>query len=130
MTPPTLAAIEAAIRAGWGRDTCDPDDLADGRPNNPARGQCGPTALVLHDLIGGDLVLAEVRAGDGLGCRVGYHWWNRVGVVEVDLTREQFAVDEVVGPGEVVARPPGPPKRCREQYELLRARVFGALDAL
>ena len=123
----TLAGVEAAFRASWGPDTCDPDDLPDWRPDNPARGQCGPTALVLNDLMGGELVLAEVRAH---GCRVKYHWWNRLGVVEVDLTREQFSISEHVGVGEAVARPPGPPKRCREQYELLRARVIGALPRL
>lgn len=113
------------MRAGWAEDTCDPADLADWRPDNPARGQCGVTTLVLHDLFGGELVLGEVQVA---GERTGVHYWNRFGAgVEVDLTREQFGAHEQVVGATVVARPPGPPKRCREQYELLRKRVLAHL---
>jgi hypothetical protein len=72
-------------------------------------------------------VLGEVRVG---GLRTGVHYWNRFGgVVELDLTMGQFRPDEVVVGGTVVIRPPGPPKRCREQYELLRDRVSTHLGA-
>jgi hypothetical protein len=121
----TLIDVEGAVRAGWGADTCDPVDLDDWHPGNPARGQCGVTALVLHDLLGGELVLGEVHVG---GERTGYHYWNRFGSVDVDLTRGQFRPDEVVVGGRVVVRPHGPPKRCAEQYELLRSRVLASLD--
>ncbi|HEV7975357.1 YunG family protein [Amycolatopsis sp.] len=59
-----LVDLECAIRDARGVDTCDPVDLADWRADNPARGQCGVTALVLHDLLGGDLLLGEVYAGE------------------------------------------------------------------
>ncbi|WP_456955912.1 YunG family protein [Geodermatophilus sp. SYSU D00867] len=82
--------MTAAVRAAWCRETRDDSDLADWSPGDPARGQRGATALVLHDLLGGDLLLAEVRRTDG--SRQGVHWWNRLpGGREVDLTREQFA---------------------------------------
>jgi hypothetical protein len=123
----TLAAVDGVIRAAWDADTCDPVDLADWSPDNPARGQCGVTALVLHDLFGGDLVLGEVRVD---GVRTGHHWWNRFGPgIDVDLTREQFRADEVVTAGRVVERPARPPRRCRAQYELLRDRVIAGLRA-
>jgi hypothetical protein len=110
---------------GWGADTCDPVDRPDWQPDNSARGQCGVTALVLNDLFGGDLVLGEVYV---LGERTGAHYWNRFGDgLEVDLTRDQFRPDEDVVGGRVVQRPPGPPKRCREEYELLRKRVLSSL---
>jgi hypothetical protein len=122
----TLTDLEQAVRHAWARDTCDPDDLADWRPDNPARGQCGVTALVLQDLIGGDLVLGEVHVG---ATRTGRHWWNRLpSGLEVDLTREQFSAKEMVTGGQVVHRPAGPPRSCREQYDLLRYRVFARLD--
>jgi hypothetical protein len=124
MGPWTLTDVEDAVRAGWGADTCDPVDLDDWHPGNPARGQCGATALVLHDLFGGDLVLGEVHVG---GERIGYHYWNRFGAVDVDLTRGQFRPDEVVMSGRVVVRSPGPPKRCAEQYDRLRSRVLARL---
>ncbi len=118
----TLTDVERAFRASWGADTCDPSDRPDWHPGNPARGQCGPTALVLHDLFGGELVLGEVRVA---GERTGVHWWNRFGTgLEVDLTREQFRPHEEVVGARVLARPPGSPKRCREEYELLRDRVL------
>ena len=125
MIASTLAEVDRAIRAGWGPDTCDPVDRAGWHPGNPSRGQCGPTALVLHDLFGGDLVRGEVHVD---GRRTGYHWWNRFAEgVEVDLTREQLRPEEVLTSGSVVERPPGSPRRCREEYEILRSRVFAGL---
>ncbi|MGY1608187.1 YunG family protein [Geodermatophilus sp. SYSU D00700] len=118
--------VVAAVRAAWCRETCDDSDLADWSPQNPARGQCGATALVLHDLLGGDLLLAEVLLPDG--SRQGVHWWNRLpDGREVDLTRGQFAPTEVVQEPRVVVRPPGLPRRNRDQYLRLRAAVLGRL---
>jgi hypothetical protein len=56
----TREDIEAAVRAAWARDTCDPVEADDWSPANPARGQCGTTALTINDLLGGELLLAEV----------------------------------------------------------------------
>jgi hypothetical protein len=123
----TLSELEQAIRAAWSAETCDPVDQP-WSAANPARGQCGVTALVLNDLIGGDLVLADVIRSDG--SRQGSHCWNRLpGGVDVDLTREQFAPDEVVQCGSIVVRPSGEPSRCLEQYTALRERVFQELGA-
>jgi hypothetical protein len=118
----TLADVERVVRTSWGADTCDPVDRADWHAGNPARGQCGVTALVLNDLFGGELVLGEVHVA---GERTGMHYWNRFGAgIEVDLTRDQFRQEESVVGGQVVPRPAGPPRRCREEYELLRTRVL------
>jgi hypothetical protein len=57
--------LEAAVRAAWALDTCDPVDAADWSPANPSRGQCGSTALIIHDVLGGELLIAEVVRGDG-----------------------------------------------------------------
>ncbi|KAA1031889.1 hypothetical protein FVA95_08105 [Pseudonocardia sp. EV170527-09] len=125
-SPPVPSRVVAALRASWSRDTCDVADVGDWTPDRPSRGQCGATALVLHDLFGGDLLLAEVWHADGT--LQGYHWWNRLpGGAEVDLTRDQFGPGEV-HPPRVVVRPEGPPRRCRAQYELLRRRVLDRLD--
>lgn len=121
----SLAHLEQIFRAAWDADTCDPADLSSWSASNPSRGQCGVTSLVLQDLLGGSLLLADVHVN---GEKVGHHYWLRlVGDIEVDLTRDQFDPSEIVGPPKVVHRPPDAPRRCREQYELLRARVFGAL---
>ncbi len=125
---PTLDEVTTAVRAAWCAETCDDSDLADWTPADPARGQCGATALLLHDLFGGDLLLGEVLLPDG--SRQGVHWWNRLpDGREVDLTREQFAPHEAVQPPRVVVRPPGPPRRNREQYLRLRAAVLTALGS-
>ncbi|MGW2249344.1 YunG family protein [Kitasatospora sp. NPDC001660] len=125
MTAWTLNDIERAIRSSWGVDTCAPEDLAHWRPDNPARGQCGVTAMVLHDLLGGELMMGEVYVG---GVRTDLHWWNRFGPgVEIDLTREQFGPDELVGPGRPVSRPTRH-GRLQAQYELLRHRVITQLE--
>jgi hypothetical protein len=115
------------VRAAWARDTCDPVDVDDWSAANPARGQCGTTALTINDLLGGELLLAEVLRTDG--SRQGVHWWNRLpDGTEIDLTREQFASHEVIQlPPRIVPRPSGPPKRAAEQYLTLKRRVLSAL---
>jgi hypothetical protein len=123
----TLADIEAAFRSAWSVETCDPVDVPGWTPDNPARGQCGATALTLLELVGGELLEAEVRYPDGT--RQGYHYWNRLaGGVEIDLTAEQFGPDEAIQAPTVVTVPEAPPSRAGEQYALLRRRVLTALD--
>lgn len=120
----TLVEIERAIRASWGADTCAPEDLPDWHFGNPARGQCGVTALVINDLLGGDLVRGEVHRD---GKRIDFHWWNEIAQgFEIDLTREQFAANEIVGPGTVIKRPPAI-RRLGDEYTTLRGRVFAML---
>ncbi|MFF4245911.1 hypothetical protein ACFYY2_15740 [Streptomyces sp. NPDC001822] len=127
MEPLLLTDIEAAVRAGWGADTTTPEHRPRWSEANPARDQCGVTALVLHDLLGGELIRGEVGVD---GERVDFHWWNRLGRgVEIDLTREQFEAHEIVSGGVVIERP-AEIVRLREEYELLRDRVLERLGAL
>ena len=122
----TREDIEAAVRAAWARDTCDPVDADDWSAANPARGQCGTTALTINDLLGGELLVAEVLRTDGT--RQGVHWWNRLpDGTELDLTREQFASHEVIQQPRVMQRPSEPPRRAAEQYLTLKHRVLRSL---
>jgi hypothetical protein len=126
VTELTIAEIAPVVRSAWSAETCDPVDLADWSIGNPARGQCGVTALVICDLLGGELLIAEVIRADG--SRQGIHYWNRLpDGTEVDLTVEQFAPSEVVQPPVAITRPTGPPARCADQYQRLRERVFSSL---
>lgn len=96
-------------------------------PGNPSRDQCGMTALVVQDILGGDLIIAEVHVE---GTQIGHHYWNRLpDGSEVDLTADQFRPDEKVVGGTVIARPPDAPRYHRDHYELLRRRVLEALAA-
>lgn len=122
--PFLLTDIEAAVRASWGADTTTPAHRPHWSPDNPARDQCGVTAMVLNDLLGGELIRGVVRVD---GVQTDFHWLNRLGEgIEIDLTHEQFAPEEIVSDGEVVPRPPHF-TRLREEYELLRSRVLARL---
>lgn len=125
----TLTVIAQALRGSWAGDTCSPDDAAREawEFGNPAWGHCDITALVVHDVFGGDLMLGEVYLD---GEQRGYHWWNRLpDGVELDLTFEQFRLGETVTNHRIVPRPPGPLRRRAEEYGLLRRRVSDRIGA-
>ncbi len=127
MVVKSLAHIDEAIRACWSPETCDPVDLEDWSDANPARGQCAVTALVVQDILGGELLVAEVHHADGT--RQGVHYWNRLASgAEVDLTRAQFTNGEVIGSADVVLRPKDVNHgRLADQYRRLSDRVAGHL---
>ncbi len=101
--------------------------MAHGRPGDRARGQCGATALVVQDFVGGDLFVGDVLAGTE---RLGVHYWNRLEDGEVvDVSNGQFVEGEVVTGARVVPRPQGVPRHGAEAYLLLRARVERLLTA-
>jgi hypothetical protein len=81
--------------------------------------------LVVHDLFGGQLLEAEVHFHDG--SPQGFHYWNRLDGVDVDLTREQFTSQEVLQEPRVIDRLPEFPWRAQEQYLIFRKRVQAAL---
>jgi hypothetical protein len=121
----TLAQLEQAVRDSWGVDTADEEN--DWTPDNPSCGQCDVTALVVQDLVGGELLGADVYLG---GERVEAHMWNRLASgIDVDLTREQFRRGEVVGEPVVrkrtpaIAEPSHPRYHRYEKYLVLRRRV-------
>ena len=69
----TLSQIEQALRDSWGADTTclDTKSLMRWHQGNPAHGQCGPTALVVQDLLGGELLIAaEGKGSVGAQARV------------------------------------------------------------
>lgn len=121
----TLAQLEAAIRDSWSLETADEDD--GWTPDNPGRGQCDITTLVVHDLVGGDVLAADVFLD---GKRIEAHMWNRlVTGLDVDLTRDQFRCGEVIGEPTVAHRTPAiadpahPRYHRYEQYLVLSGRV-------
>ena len=117
---PGLEAVAAAMRRSWSVETCDTVDVDDWHQGNPSRGQCGVSSLILHEILGGELLLAEVLYVNGE--RQGYHYWNRLpDGMEVDLTRDQFASHELVQTPATVQR------SLAEQYERLRSAVFADL---
>lgn len=128
MKPLTLIDIETAVRDSFGPDTYPHDSPNQWTAENPSRGQCGVAALVVNDLLGGELIKGEVHRD---GVRVDFHWWNRLpGGFEIDLTRDQFSPQETVTRGSAIDRPPNAVgDRLRTEYDTLRARVLEKLDS-
>ncbi|WP_329181572.1 YunG family protein [Streptomyces sp. NBC_01477] len=128
MTTWNLLDLDRALRASWAADTCSPDDQDEWRPENPAWGHCDISALLVHDLFGGDLMLGEVQLA---GEQHGFHWWNALpSGIQLDVTLEQFRRGQRVTAARVVARPPGPLPRRWDDYLLLRERVARHLGPL
>jgi 8-oxo-dGTP pyrophosphatase MutT (NUDIX family) len=119
----SMVSLEHAIRAGWCLWTSDPVHQPEWTDANSASGQCASTALVVQDLLGGELLIADVHAGDG-SCH-GVHYWNLLaGGLEVDLTCEHFRSGEVVGEPRTIVRPPDVTRgRLAGHYHLLASRV-------
>jgi hypothetical protein len=121
----SFQVLQSAIRASWCLETCDPTDAADWTLLNPSLGHCAVTALVVHDFFGGELLEAEVFFQNG--SHQGFHYWNRLANVDVDLTRDQFKNQEVVQEPQVIARLPEFPWKADEQYRVFRDRVSAGL---
>jgi hypothetical protein len=52
-------------------------------PDNPALGQCGVTALVVNDLLGGEILKTPLSEG--------WHFYNRINGQVYDFTASQFS---------------------------------------
>ena len=79
MTKDVLDEFRRVLRRSWSLET-SPQWL----PENPARGQCSVTALVVWDRFGGEILKTSVGND--------WHFYNRVAGTVYDLTAEQFAV--------------------------------------
>lgn len=51
--------------------------------NNPAKGQCGVTALVVNDILGGEIYKTLTSEG--------WHYYNKINNSYYDLTASQFS---------------------------------------
>jgi len=122
-----LGILAAILRHAWCCETASPGDAADWSEDNPAKGQCAVTALVVQRVLGGKLLRGVV---DGFGS----HYRNLLPSGKVkDLTWEQFPegteepefeerdLDYVLGsPGAVAAK-------TLERFELLMDRCSALL---
>ncbi len=113
------------IRAAWCPETGAGTSGRDGDP----RGQCAVTALVVQDLLGGELLRGEIK--DAAGVVYESHYWNQLpGGAEIDLTRGQYPPDYPLPRGVVVPRSRllegerAIAARTPERYDLLARRVI------
>jgi hypothetical protein len=76
-----LARVAKALCQSWSRDTSAQPEIWS--EETPALGQCAVTALIVQELLGGDLLRCSVRRTS--------HYWNLLpSGGELDLTRYQF----------------------------------------
>jgi hypothetical protein len=69
--------VAAALLGSWSNESS-----GNWLPDNPARGQCNVTALLIHELFGGDILKTPLPEGD--------HFYNRIGGETIDFTGTQF----------------------------------------
>ena len=69
--------VQRALRNAWSLSTS-----SQWTANNPAAGQCNVTALLVHELFGGELLKTPLPAGD--------HFYNRIEGRRYDFTASQF----------------------------------------
>jgi hypothetical protein len=126
---PLLTELQKAIEVSWAADTAFVADKWS--IENPARGQCVATALVVQYYFGGELQkLATVFEG-----RPETHYRNIMSDGSViDLTRSQYPAAQELIPAEVNLKGAASirEKRLRDpvtkqKYQLLQDRVASAL---
>ena len=69
--------VQSALRKSWSRASA-----SQWTEENPAAGQCNVTALLVHELFGGELLKTPLPAGD--------HFYNRIEGRRYDFTESQF----------------------------------------
>jgi len=69
--------MQSALRKSWSLATA-----REWTPDNPAAGQCNVTAILVHELFGGDLLKTPLPIGD--------HFYNRIAGRRYDFTESQF----------------------------------------
>lgn len=110
-----LEHVRSALKSAWSIETS-----SKWLPENPALGQCGVTALVVQDLLGGDIL--KTRTGDA------WHFYNRIGGKRMDFSEGQFS-SPVVYSDFPADRKQALADTLPEQYRTLRERLLEKMDA-
>jgi hypothetical protein len=117
-----ILLLKATLPMAWCRDTAELSTQGYWSDQNPALGQSAVTALLVQDILGGEIVRSLVQG-------YGAHYANRLPDGRIlDLTAIQFPERTDVPPGETIDRATlvegYPPKRLDtvRRYELLVER--------
>lgn len=86
--------------------------------DNPAKGQCGVTTLVVNDLFGGDILKTQTPEG--------WHFYNRIDGQRYDLTETQFINTPQYQDIES-SREEALGDTNEEQYRNLRTKIYSIL---
>lgn len=104
------ATLRVALESAWSIETS-----SKWLPENPARGQCSVTALVVQDILGGDIVKTGV---DGA-----WHFYNLVEDERLDFSGSQFQAP-VLYADLPSSRSEAFSATSAQQYRILRERVM------
>lgn len=109
-------------------DTCF--DANDWSADNPARGQCVVSALIVQDHLGGDLMRYDVT-GENLSEK---HYCNIVGGTIIDTTGQQYREPVTMRPSETTLKGFASARDklladqdTKRRYEILRKHVTALL---
>jgi hypothetical protein len=112
--------IKMTLREAWCRETAHPSYQSKWSEENPSCGQCCVSALVVQDLLGGDVY----------SCKVGKctHFVNIVNERIIDVTAEQFGgtsnIKYISGSFKLKTRSSLLKSQdVKERYYLLKARM-------
>ncbi|MFB5759817.1 YunG family protein [Paenibacillus medicaginis] len=89
------------------------------KADNPALGQCGVTALVVQDRLGGDILKTMTESG--------WHYYNRINNDVYDFTATQFAGD-IEYLHVLSSRADAFSDTNQEQYEALSCKMAELID--
>jgi len=78
MTYDTPTELFAALRTAWSDKSS-----SSWTPQNPAKGQCSVTSLIVQDIFGGEILSTRTPGGT--------HFYNNIDGVRWDLTVSQFS---------------------------------------
>jgi hypothetical protein len=111
--------VSAALSQSWSLETSY--DPAGWSEHNSAWGQCAVSALIVQDLLGGELLVGKVNGIE--------HYWNELpDGRQVDLTKHQFGrIASLEGPSQVSREFVLSFPETRTRYERLRRRVLARL---
>lgn len=73
----TIDMMQEALQNSWSIESSSLWTV-----HNPAAGHCGVTALVVNDIMGGDIIKTRF---DGM-----WHFYNRIDGKVIDFTKSQF----------------------------------------
>lgn len=97
-TPFLELMLPELMRLAWRRETSSPTVHKHWTADNPGKGQDTITALLVQDLLGGNLLRADVKG-------YGFHYWNRLASGrERDLTRAQLPQGAKLASGTIIDR--------------------------
>lgn len=109
-----IVALQSALMRAWSIETS-----SKWLPDNPARGQCSVTALVVQDILGGDIVKTDV---DGA-----WHFYNLLDGERLDFSESQFS--QPVPYADLPSnRDEAFSDTSQKQYQILRERLLREID--